>query len=393
MSKYLAAFFKPGIMFTVCLFLFLTSYDQTGTITGTIKGSNGEPLAGASIQLKGNRAGVLADENGNYTLQSPAGFQNIIISFVGYAARTFNVSVPEGGTVKWDAILTEMGDLSNVTVIGTRNLSRTRVETPVPVDIIPISQVIDEIGQVDLNQIMNYIAPSFQSARQTIADGTDHVDPAQLRGLGTDQVLVLINGKRRHQSALVNVNGTINRGQVSTDMSTIPATAVERIEILRDGAAAQYGSDAIAGVINIVLKNKTGLLEAGVSYGGHVTEYDKNYALYKLTNNPADPSESVRDGGNFQASLGYGFKVGTGTLHLNGEYIRRSQTNRTGTYTGAVYPNIGGVNRDDSIMNARGLNRNDFDMRIGNSDMKGGAAFYNFDYPVSVNTNLYVFGG
>ena len=127
---------------------------------------------------------------------------------------------------------------------------------------IPVSQVINDIGQVDLNQILNFIAPSFQSARQTISDGTDHVDPAQLRGLGTDQVLVLINGKRRHQSALVNVNGTVNRGEVGTDMSAIPATAIERIEILRDGAAAQYGSDAIAGVINIVLKKKTGLLEA-----------------------------------------------------------------------------------------------------------------------------------
>lgn len=393
MFKYLTAYSKPGTLITVCLFLCLAAFNQTGTITGTIKGSNGEPLAGASVQLKGNRAGVLADNNGNYSLQSPAGFQTVTISFVGYATRTFNVSVPEGGTVKWDAILVNAGDLSNVTVIGSRNLSRTRVETPVPVDIIPISQVIDEIGQVDLNQIMNYIAPSFQSARQTIADGTDHVDPAQLRGLGTDQVLVLVNGKRRHQSALVNVNGTINRGQVSTDMSTIPATAVERIEILRDGAAAQYGSDAIAGVINIVLKSKTGLLEAGVSYGENITEYDKNYALYKLTNNPDDPSKNVRDGGNFQASLGYGFNVGAGTLHITGEYINRSQTNRAGTYTGSIFPNVGGVNRDDSILTARGLNRNDFDMRIGNSDMKGGAAFYNFNYPFSVNTDFYIFGG
>src|SRR4029453_19331538 len=128
---------------------------------------------------------------------------------------------------------------------------------------IPVSTVINEVGQVDLNQIMTYIAPSFQSARQTVSDGTDHVDPAQLRGLGSDQVLVLINGKRRHQSALVNVNGTVNRGQVSTDLSAIPATAIEKIEILRDGASAQYGSDAIAGVINIVLKKKTGILEAG----------------------------------------------------------------------------------------------------------------------------------
>src|SRR4030095_14872789 len=117
------------------------------------------------------------------------------------------------------------------------------------------------------SQLLTYTAPSFQSSRQTISDGTDHVDPAQLRGLGSDQVLVLVNGKRRHQSALVNVNGTVNRGQVGTDMSPIPATSIERIEILRDGASAQYGSDAIAGVINIVLKKRKGLLEEGARYG------------------------------------------------------------------------------------------------------------------------------
>src|SRR5688500_18869074 len=290
-------------------------------------------------------------------------------------------------------MLKNAADLSNITVVGSRNLSRTRVETPVPVDVIPVSTVINDIGQVDLNQILTFIAPSFQSARQTISDGTDHVDPAQLRGLGTDQVLVLVNGKRRHQSALVNVNGTVNRGQVGTDMSAIPATAIDRIEILRDGASAQYGSDAIAGVINIILKKRTGLLEAGVSYGAYVSEYEKNYALYKINNKTDDPSVKVTDGNTFQASLGYGFAIGKGYLSVTGEYIKRLGTNRTGTYTGAVYPNVNGVNRDDSIMAERGQTRNAFHMRVGISDMKGGGAFYNFAYPVGEKGEIYAFGG
>ncbi|HEX8331006.1 MAG TPA: TonB-dependent receptor, partial [Segetibacter sp.] len=273
------------------------------------------------------------------------------------------------------------------------NTSRTRTETAVPVDVIPIAQVINEIGQVDLNQILTFIAPSFQSARQTIADGTDHVDPAQLRGLGTDQILVLINGKRRHQSSLVNVNGTVNRGQVGTDMSAIPATSIERIEILRDGAAAQYGSDAIAGVINIVLKKNTGILEAAVSYGQFVTEYDKNFALFKLTNKSDDPSVKARDGANFQASLGYGFKINKGFLNLSGEYINREATNRAGTVTGRIFGLVNGQNRDDSIFAARNLTRNSFDLNIGNSAMKGGNLFYNFGYPLGNKTELYVFGG
>jgi iron complex outermembrane receptor protein len=204
---------------------------------------------------------------------------------------------------------------------------------------------------------------------------------------------VLINGKRRHQSALVNVNGTVNRGSVGTDLSAIPATSIERIEILRDGAAAQYGSDAIAGVINIVLKKKTGLLEANASFGMYNTEYEKNYALYKINNKTDDPNKRVHDGENFQASVGYGFRIGKGSLVLTGEYIQRSRTNRTGTYTGAVYPNVGGVNRDDSIMSAKGVTRERFDMYIGNSKMKGGTLFFNFSYPIGENIELYAFGG
>jgi iron complex outermembrane recepter protein len=236
--------------------------------------------------LQGNRGGTVTDNNGNYSLTATPGKHILIISYVGHATQRTEVTV--NGNTTQDITLLSAGELNEVTVTGSRNPSRTRVETPVPVDVIPISTVINDIGQVDVNQILTFIAPSFQSARQTISDGTDHVDPAQLRGLGTDQVLVLINGKRRHQSALVNVNGTVNRGQVGTDMSAIPATAIERIEILRDGASAQYGSDAIAGVINIILKKRTGLLEAGVSYGAFVSEYDKNYALFKINNKKDD---------------------------------------------------------------------------------------------------------
>jgi len=382
---------------SIVLFLFfsisLFAFAQNATVKGTVKDEKGKPLAGASVVVQGSKAGTVTDNDGNYSISVPPGRQTLIISFVGTAAQRINVNPEQSASLQQDVTLMSGDDLTGVTVVGSRNASRTRTETPVPVDVIPLAQLINDIGQVDLNQILNYIAPSFQSARQTIADGTDHVDPAQLRGLGTDQILVLINGKRRHQSALVNVNGTVNRGQVGTDMSAIPATAIERIEILRDGAAAQYGSDAISGVINIVLKKKTGLLEAGVSYGKHITRYDKNFAIYKLTNKTDDPSVKVRDGGNFQASLGYGLNVGKGFLNLHGEYINREATNRAGTYTGAVYPNVGGVNRDDSIMAAKGQTRDFFDMRIGNSEMQGGAVFYNFGYPVGTKSEIYIFGG
>lgn len=379
------------------LFLLLFSYSalaqQTGIVTGTVRSAGGEALAGASVQVAGTRAGTLTDNEGGFSLQVPVGRQTLIISYVGYAPLRLAVDVAAGVTLQQSVTLTAAGDLEAVNIVGTRNANRTRIETAVPVDIIPIGQVINEIGQVDLNQIINFIAPSFQSARQTISDGTDHVDPAQLRGLGPDQVLVLVNGKRRHQSALVNVNGTVNRGTVGTDMSAIPATAIERIEILRDGASAQYGSDAIAGVINIVLKKRPGLLESSLSYGLHRTNYEKNYALYQLSGNSADPNVRVTDGETLQASLGYGIPIKRGFLHLTGEYISRQPTNRAGTFTGQIFPSVNGQNRDDSILQADNLSRNVFDMRIGNSEMKGGQLMYNFGYPVSAQSELYLFGG
>ena len=244
---------KAFLTFLVFIFSLSFSFAQNAVIKGNVKDDFGQPLSGATIRVMGSKMAGVTDSAGNYLISVAPGKYTVNISYAGFTSQRINIEAAENGTVQQDVILVSAGDLANVVVVGSRNLSRTKVET-VPVDIIPIAQVISDLGQVDLNQILNFIAPSFQSARQTISDGTDHVDPAQLRGLGTDQVLVLINGKRRHQSALVNVNGTVNRGSVGTDMSAIPATAIERIEILRDGAAAQYGSDAIAGVINIVLK-------------------------------------------------------------------------------------------------------------------------------------------
>lgn len=383
---------KQQHYFLVLIFavLSLTGLMAQTTLSGKITESgSGEPIYGATVMVKGTNVGTITDFDGNYTLNAPAGATTLVVSYIGYKSQELAIN---GG--KLDVALSEGIEINEVTVIGSRNATRTKLETAVPVDVIPIASVMTEVGQVDLNQILTYVAPSFQSARQAIADGTDHLDPAQLRGLGPDQVLVLINGKRRHQSALVNVNGTVNRGTVGTDLSAIPASAIERIEILRDGAAAQYGSDAIAGVVNIVLKQKTGVLDGSISYGLYTTQYDKNYALYKLSGNTADPGVKVTDGNTLQAGLNYGFKLGRkGFISLTGEYISRDATNRTGTYTGQVYPNVNGADKSDSLILARGLTRETFDMLIGASEMKGGGATLNGEYGLSKNWSLYAFGG
>ncbi|MEO6683790.1 MAG: TonB-dependent receptor plug domain-containing protein, partial [Ginsengibacter sp.] len=332
---------------TTGLILFVFAFSATaqkGTIKGVVS-SNSGPLINASIIVDGSNVGTTTNNNGEYSFTVSAGAYNLSISYVGYQTQIIKATVKPNETITVNATLSAGVSDKEIVVVGSRGGGRTKLSSPVPVDVISVSEMISDLGQVDLNQILNFIAPSFQSSKQTVADGTDHLDPAQLRGLGTDQVLVLINGKRQHQSALVNVNGTVNRGQVSTDLSVIPATSIERIEILRDGASAQYGSDAIAGVINIILKKETGLLEASSSYGMYISKYPKNYALYKLLGKNDDPDVSVTDGNTFHASLGYGFNIGKGYLTLSGEYINREKTNRTGTFTGAVYPSVNGVNK------------------------------------------------
>ena len=147
----------------------------------------------------------------------------------------------------------EAQELKEVQIVGSRNTKRTVVNSAVPIDVINVKDVTTQSGKLEINELLQYVAPSFNANKQSGSDGADHVDPASLRGMGPDQTLVLINGKRRHQSSLINLFGTKGRGNTGTDLNAIPASAIKRIEILRDGAAAQYGSDAIAGVINICL--------------------------------------------------------------------------------------------------------------------------------------------
>ena len=196
--------------------------------------------------------------------------------------------------------------IETVTVIGSRRVNASSTDTPVPVDFIPMTKVAEQGGQFDLAQTLQYISPSFNSTRQTGADGADLIDSAALRGLGSDQTLVLVNGKRRHTVSLVNLFGARNRGNTGTDMNAIPLLAIENVQVLRDGAAAQYGSDAIAGVIDIGLKKRLGC-ESVFGYGQY----------------------SEGDGKNYLASAYCGLKVGEkGVVGITAEYLDRGRSNR-----------------------------------------------------------------
>lgn len=232
---------------------------------------------------------------------------------------------------------------ATVVVTGTRVSNRTVLDTSSPVDVIS-ADTIKNTGVPEITQALSVALPSLNFPRPGLADGTDTIRPATLRGLAPDQTLVLVNSKRRHASSLVNLNGTIGRGSAAVDMNTIPTGIVKNIEVLRDGASAQYGSDAIAGVVNIRLRQDRSGGEATVSYGERITEYG-----FAVTPPPAganwgtDTKRTRHDGETGTVSLWKGLPLGeTGYLTIAAEYKDQDHTERSGYDTRQQYPLVNG---------------------------------------------------
>ncbi|MDP4263323.1 MAG: TonB-dependent receptor [Bacteroidota bacterium] len=303
---------------TIFLLVIQWASAQSATVKGTVKDANGNPLADASVTVEEKKTSAITDGEGNYSIKLSPGQYHFVITYVGLSPLRMEVTVKSAGITEQNFVTTEVVNLNNVIVVGSRSREpRSKLSTPVPVDVIRTKDV-KSFAQADISQMLTYVAPSFQSARQTIADGTDHIDPAGLRGLGPDQTLVLVNGKRYHNTALVNINGTVGRGSVGVDLNTIPASAIDHIEILRDGAAAQYGSDAIAGVINIVLKK---------NYNGFNVS---SMAGQNFTNMPYNGGTKIRDGVNQQVDFSGGFTKKNSYVNISGQWLKRFATNRSG---------------------------------------------------------------
>ncbi len=242
-------------------------------------------------------------------------------------------------------------ELEGIYVVGSRAPVRSALDRLVPVDIVTAEDMRDT-GQTEVGRMLQRLIPSFNFSSSSISDGTDALRPATLRGLSPDQVLVLINGKRRHNSALIHVNTSVGRGTAGVDMNAIPASAIKRIEILRDGAAAQYGSDAIAGVINIVLKDSAQEGFANGSYGQYLEG----------------------DGENILFNAGQGFQLngGEGFIHASLEYRNRKSTNRAGLTGECQYTcTPAGTNSNGPIQQTtdqREINFNRKNFRIGDAE-------------------------
>jgi iron complex outermembrane receptor protein len=233
--------------------------------------------------------------------------------------------------------------LETVVVTGTRVAGRSATDTAVPIDVIDVEK-IERVGSTELNQVLSVALPSFNFPRPGLADGTDTVRPATLRGLAPDQSLVLVNSKRRHTAALVNVNGTVGRGSAAVDLNTIPTAAIQSVEVLRDGASAQYGSDAIAGVLNVLLRSADSGGNLTASYGQRETSFRVPTTPAPSGANwvvPPQVERDLSDGDTFVVGGWKGFAIGDGGfLTLSAEYRDQQRTERGGFDFRQQYPRL-----------------------------------------------------
>lgn len=304
----------------------LTAQGATGTVTGRVN-ANGEAIVAGTVVATGTGRGTQTRADGTYRLTLTVGRYELRARAVGFASGRDSVTITAGGTATVNFSLEKRAaTLEAVTTLGTRGEARTVIDAPAPIDVLSAAD-IKATGRTETAQMIQAVAPSFNFPRTSIGDGTDAVRPATLRSLAPDQTLVLVNGKRRHNSALVNVNGFVGRGSAPVDLNAIPSSMIDHIEILRDGAAAQYGSDAIAGVINVVLKSGSG--------GESVTTVGETFTTYNRADNltpfPVQVGEvSARDGKVFHTALDYGWTGAQNSfLHLSGEFRNRGYTNRS----------------------------------------------------------------
>lgn len=330
---------------------------QNATIRGRVTLTDGAALPGVTVSAEGVTA--VTDAEGRYELSVPArGIVRVTGALEGFQSRTVTADTSRGQAT---ADMTLHVSFGQEITVGSRAIGAEQ-EKAVPVDVIREEQIASS-PSTETSQIIQKIAPSFNFPRPTISDGTDSVRPATLRGLGPDQLLVMVNGKRRHASALVNANNTVGRGSSGVDLNAIPAAALENIEILREGAAAQYGSDAIAGVINLVLKHEVSPLTLSAKTG----------------------TTTHGDGEMLDVSGSGGWGIGRGALVLTGEYRVRYETNRAGDDP-----------RDQIVSGDAGNNAvSQPNTHWGDGYARDTMLFANFNLPIDADGKqiFYAFGG
>lgn len=337
----------------------ISDVNVSGRVTSAADDS---PLIGATVRVQGASLGTTTDVNGDFSLAIPGESAVLIFSYIGY--NTQEVAVNQSNSNLNVALTENIQSLSDILVVGSRFNPRSSMSSPVPIDNIT-TEDLASTGQLTLDQMINYRVQSYNASQQTVSDATAHFNPADLRGLGPSRTLVLINGKRKNASSLVYINDTPGKGEVGVDMQSIPIGAIERVEVLRDGASAQYGSDAIAGVINIILKDDVDVTDVNL-FSGITTEGD---------------------------GFNYGFSANTGFSILEDGYVNVSTSFKDQERT-----NRAGEPGEDGLFGVDGSNpwiqeNPDLGMIVGQPDMTTFDVFYNAGVPLKGNGKIYSFGG
>jgi len=351
---------KKFTLLLIAIFSISLTFAQS-TVTGTVTDTSKEVLPGANVIEKGTTNGTSTDFNGKFTLTVKDGAV-LVVSFTGYETKEVAVN----GKSNLNIVLSEGMQLDEVVVTGNRAKPRTILDSPVPIDNIDVKE-LQNSGKATLDRMLTFKVPSFNSQNQSISDATAHYDPADLRGLGPSRTLVLINGKRKNQSAQVYLNRTPGKGEVGVDLKSIPTAAIDRVEVLRDGASALYGSDAIAGVMNIILKKNV--------------QYSTFTSKAGLT--------SQKDGFNLSADYNTSFEFGDGGfVNLTLGYYKQQITNRAGTPGAADLP----ANPLPNWVAWANANP-DLGMHVGQPEMEKKDLFVNLEHPLGKKATLYSFHG
>ncbi|MBS0028892.1 TonB-dependent receptor [Chitinophaga sp. 22321] len=364
------------LCFTGMLLCASFSFAQTKKISGKVTdASTRTPLEGVTVHVKSAAKGTQTNAAGLFTLDAAA-TDVLEFSSIGYAPQQQNINGRTQIDVQLVSLIAELGPIVSV---GTRGGGRAKTETPVPVDVISVNQAGLPSANMELTSLLNAAAPSFNYNKQSGSDGADQIDLATLRGLGPDQTLVLVNGKRRHQTAFVAVFGTRGRGNSGTDLNAIPESAIDRVEILRDGASAQYGSDAIAGVINIILKKDINRLNVTAGYAGY---YDRKYNNYFSRDLKQYEYANPIDGNTATVGVNYGLPLGKhgGFINFSGNFLKQGKTFRQVS--------------DTDLTHTNGLPINTGRRAHGDGSVTTGGGMINLEVPVgSSPTTVYAFGG
>lgn len=348
---------------------------QTASIDGSVVSDKDETLVGAVVTAihlpTGIRRTATTDGAGSFSIPAMlhGGPYTLQIAQINYRSQLLtNIFLNAGQVLQINVRL-----VTGAVAVGTRRADRTALESAVPVDVIDMRELVNTAPQTDVTQLLTYTVPSFNSTRQTSAGGSDHVDPSSLRGLGTDQMLVLVNGKRRHTTALINLLSNRGVGNVGTDLNTLPSNGIDRVEILRDGAAAQYGSDAIAGVLNVSLKSDNKGGSVLVSNGVH----------------------TEGDGFSTLISLNKGMRLGKkGFLNLTADADQRGATTRSYSRDINSQPVFSfNPTREAALLARYGKTYADFEQQNGDARMRNARGLFNAELPVSSKIRVYSFGG